>query len=313
MKSLLTTLLPSALLAPLSLASVALANPVLVGLEDDFAGDPEPLSPSPELAVSVAGFGGCQDLDLVAGVGFGSNDRQVAHTFTELPAGITRAWLETKVRAGDDPGVTSDGIFLSFVDASIYYYSDALVWRRSFGPASATPPYYPVDDPGLVGPWTPGAEATLVLPLHALPMPDGSTISITPLLDEYGFLDVNVSDETGADYFRLTWEVGAVDAPVVAAGGEGGAPGSIACHPNPCRGAAAISFVIEDADLGRGPARWSVYDVSGRRVRAADAPGSRIDWRTVDASGRALAPGTYFVRVETADHRLGRAKFVVVR
>ena len=321
MKSLATTtILPSALLAALTLLvplTTVSANPVLVGIVDDFQNGPEPLSPSPELEASLVGFGGCQDLDLVAGVGAGINNRQVAHTFTDLPNGIVRAWLETKVRAGDDPGVGSDGIFLSVVDEDTRFYSDALVWRRSFGPAPATPPYYPVDDPGLFGSWNAGDEATLVLELHAIPRPDGSFDNITRFLSRRGFLDVNVSDETGVDFYRLTWEIGATDVPQIGSAVAGAGPGEVRCFPNPCRGAAAISFVAPDVVGVDGPSRWSVFDVTGRQIRTFDRDASgghpqRLDWATVDATGRSLAPGTYFVRFESAA-RTGSAKFVVVR
>ncbi len=310
-----TTLIVSGLLSPFA---SAVANPVLVGIPDDFQDGPEALSPSPALSASLAGSGGCQDLDLVAGIGAGVNNRQVAHTFTDLPNGIVQAWLETKVRAGNDAGVASDGIFLSWVDETTVFYSDALAWRRSFGPVAAIPPYYPEDDPGLLDEWNAGDEATLVLPLHALPLPDGSIVDITPLLSQQGFLDVNVSDETGADYFRLTWEVGATGAPWIASSTAGSASGQVRCYPNPCRGADAISFVAELAALEGASARWRVYDVAGRLVQAIDgatgpaADGLRQDWTTVDSAGRPLAPGTYFVRYETT-RRSGSAKFVIVR
>ncbi len=282
----------------LLLATPSIAVSVLIGLEDDFQDGPDPLFPSAPLQASLADFGGCQDLDLVAGEGLGLNNRQVAHTFADLPNGIDQAWLEFKIRAGDDPGVESDGVFLTIVNENTMFYSDAILWSRSFGPVAATPPYYPTADPGLVGSWATGDEATIIVDLSALPQPDGSTVSITHHLTRLGFLDVNISDETGADYFRLTWTIGPTDAPQI--GSRIVAAADLRSFPNPCRDTNTLSFSLERA----GPVRLSVFDVMGRRVRtfAGDqwAAGThRLDWKTIDENGRTLPPGAYFVKLDT--------------
>ncbi|MFO7638585.1 MAG: M28 family peptidase [bacterium] len=64
--------------------------------------------------------------------------------------------------------------------------------------------------------------------------------------------------------------------------------------------------------VGRGPfriraaegARLAVYDAGGRLVRAAAARGGEFAWDGTDRSGRAAAPGVYFVRVAGATGRV---------
>jgi hypothetical protein len=300
-----------------ALAAIALAMPgpssaitLLAGFEDDFADGSDPAYPSPELVAVLAEFGGCQDLDLVAGEGQGQKDRQVAHTFSHLPSGITGATLEFRVRAGAVGGIENDGIFLTFVEPSTWEYTNAILWRRSFGPIPVTPPFYPLADPGLLPEWSNGTEATITLDLGALPVADGSTLNLLPLMSYHGFLDVNVSDETGCDYFRLTYTS---DSPTAAPATAGSSPVGLRCFPNPCRDAGTIRFTLDRP----GPARLGVYDVAGRLVREFADPDrgageQRLDWRTVDGSGRALPPGTYFVRLATPD-RVESRKVVVIR
>ncbi len=70
--------------------------------------------------------------------------------------------------------------------------------------------------------------------------------------------------------------------------------------PNPSRGAAAIAY---DVPAGGSPIDLAVYDLSGRRVaelvRGFTGPGRhRVEWDGRDSSGRIVADGIYFVRME---------------
>jgi hypothetical protein len=71
-------------------------------------------------------------------------------------------------------------------------------------------------------------------------------------------------------------------------------------YPNPARTEAVITFTLPEA----GPARLTVYDVSGRRV-ATLAEGTReagereVVWNLTDDRGAAVPPGVYFYRLET--------------
>lgn len=78
--------------------------------------------------------------------------------------------------------------------------------------------------------------------------------------------------------------------------------------PNPFRDSARIAFRIPRS----GPVTLSIHDVTGRRVATLLA-GPRVGagshaatWDGRDASGRTVAPGVYFARLETADGTLSR-------
>ncbi|MBD3162762.1 MAG: T9SS type A sorting domain-containing protein [Candidatus Eisenbacteria bacterium] len=88
----------------------------------------------------------------------------------------------------------------------------------------------------------------------------------------------------------------------VAGGGSIGAriPRLHAVFPNPASGAAEIRFDLPAA----GPVRLSLFDPAGRRVavlqdRSGEAGTHRLVWDGVDAGGRAIAPGVYFLRLDT--------------
>ena len=176
------------------------------GVQDDFSLPADPVSPSPALEALFAVAGGTQEFDLIAGMNGGLSSKQVAHTFTDLPNDITGAKLELRVHAGDDPQVFTDGIIFSFVDESTVNYADAIVFGRSFGPTEGTGTIFMEPDPGLLKAtnWATGDVRTFSLDLAALPLLDGSTLNLIPQLIEKGFLDVNVSDETGVDFMRLS-------------------------------------------------------------------------------------------------------------
>jgi hypothetical protein len=75
----------------------------------------------------------------------------------------------------------------------------------------------------------------------------------------------------------------------------------LAATPNPFNPATALRYALPTA----GSARLAVYDVAGRRVRtllegSLPAGAGEATWDGRDDSGRGLAPGTYFARLELA-------------
>ena len=105
------------------------------GIDDNFIAPSDPAAPSPDVVRTFTDSGlVLQDFDLTLGLNNGSRDRHIVHTFTGLPANIVGAFLETRVRAANDPwGVSSDGISLGFKDMNSQLWNDDLVWGRFFG------------------------------------------------------------------------------------------------------------------------------------------------------------------------------------
>jgi len=171
------------------------------GTMDDFQG-PEPASPSPDLR-DFLGQSGITSL--------GQFDEQLrntlfGHTFSNLldpdlpDQMICAATLEIRMRptSGD---TDNDTIDLRFVQNRANFGSEGfdneVVWRRFLGPGQATD--------GIFNSWDPGDPAqTLVLDLTALPQPDGTTISVIDQLNQNGFLDILIQDDTAVDYVKLT-------------------------------------------------------------------------------------------------------------
>ncbi len=84
-------------------------------------------------------------------------------------------------------------------------------------------------------------------------------------------------------------------------------------HPNPFNPSTLIRFELAVA----GPARLSVYDLRGRRLRVlSDGPmeagDHAVEWDGRDETGRALPSGVYFARLHSAlggqDHKLVMAR-----
>ena len=173
------------------------------GLADDFAGGPDPATPSAALAAIIAsdGFGSTAEFDAVP------TNQQIAHTFDGLPSGITAATLEVRVRAeAGSFGVENDGLIISFVDSETTSWLDDIVWARTLGSFPGGGQFFFAPDNGLLtpgSPWEQGSVASATLDLAALPKGGGNTINLLPLLNEKGFLDVTVRDDSAADHFRL--------------------------------------------------------------------------------------------------------------
>jgi hypothetical protein len=280
---------------------------ITAGRVDNFALPADAATPSAALMTLGLNF---QNFDLLAGVN-GSPDRQVAHTFAALPPGIDTAFLQLRVRAGNDGGVTTDGILISFVDATTTVYCDAIEWGRPFAPL-ASPGCFPEADPvGLVGHWNPGDSLTVTFDLSALPLASGGTMSLIPQLNSRGYIDVNVSDETGCDFMRLS-----IDTTTVTAVRSSTPRASARLHealPNPFNHSTTFRFDL----TGSQPVDFSIYDVSGGRVRnlvddvMSSGPHSVL-WDGKDDRGVHVASGVYLGSLRVRSQLL-TTKVVLIR
>jgi hypothetical protein len=75
-----------------------------------------------------------------------------------------------------------------------------------------------------------------------------------------------------------------------------------AARPNPARAATVVPFSVDVS----GPVTLSVFDATGRRVRALvhgtlDAGRYEVRWDGTDAAGRAVSPGTYFYALRSGE------------
>ncbi len=180
------------------------AATITAGLDDNFGGGVEPAFPSSELVALSLDFP-------VSLVGFDvlPNNQDVSHTFSGLPQNIVSANLELRVRATSNSRPDTDGIFITFADSSSVSLPDAIRWKRTFGDFLGGGSVFTDPDPGIATPgetWTPGSEAFLNLDLSALPLIDGNTINLLPIINSNGFLDVTVSDDSAVDFYRLNFD-----------------------------------------------------------------------------------------------------------
>ena len=194
------------LIAGMSFFQAVTAATITAGVDDNFSGGVDPATPSAELSALVGvtvGFDGVP------------HNEQVAHTFSELPT-ITSATLELRVEGGVDPGVFNDGIFISFIDSMTVALIDDIAWARTFGDFAGGGSVFADPDPGIATPsaiWGSSSSAFLTLDLSALPLVDGGTLDIIPLINSNGFFDVTVSDDSAADFYRLTYNTTVVPLP----------------------------------------------------------------------------------------------------
>ena len=182
------------------------AATITAGVDDNFAGGIDPATPSAELSALVG---------ITVGFDGAPHNEQVAHTFSELPT-ITAAILELRIKGGFNPGVDTDGIFISFIDSTTVTLLDGIAWGRTFGDFAGGGTVFADPDPGIATPgtiWGPSSSAFLALDLSALPLIGGGTLDIIPLINSNGFFDITVSDDSVADFYRLTYNTTAVPLP----------------------------------------------------------------------------------------------------
>ena len=131
-------------------------------------------------------------------------------------------------------------------------------------------------------------------------------------LIQFGFASTAKNFEaSGIFYDNVAFTgVNAVDAPVVAADRLAVLDGA---SPNPFRTGSTIEYSLSRP----GPVVLDLFDVQGRRVARLqngpmDAGTHRADWNGLDASGRSLPGGVYFIRLE-ADGRTETGKVTKLR
>lgn len=95
---------------------------------------------------------------------------------------------------------------------------------------------------------------------------------------------------------------------------DAGAITAIRAAPNPSGGSFTLTAVRPSgaAWIGNGAARLEIFDVSGRRIRALDAPSSVV-WDGRDDAGHLVPSGIYFARTGGADRDAQPARLVIER
>jgi hypothetical protein len=169
----------------------------MAGIEDNFAAPSDPASPSSYLSNYINSNWATQDFDLTAGLNGGANNAWIAHTFPSLPQGIISSTLELRILGGDDPFAWDDEFWLTFFDEPTDTFTEARAYRVALGNRNGT-------TVGLTNmEWGPGTDATLLLDMGALPLPNGQTVNVLSGLETFGFVDVIVDDDTAVDFMRL--------------------------------------------------------------------------------------------------------------
>lgn len=272
------------------------------GTDDAYQGSAESASPSPHLSAALALP--ALNFDEIPGVGTTSTNRQLAHTFTGLPAVIDAAVLLLDLSAGNgDAGPadeTDDRIRLGFADAGGFLER----WSAYIGEGNP--------EPGLVsGSWTNGRESVLGLDLSQLKLVSGDRLDLVPEIEAHGFLDVIVEDDTGADYLRLSYADCSPHLVDAEPGPAAEAAIGLTVGPNPIVGSAR--FRLAAARDVR--ARLAIFDLVGRRiVTLFDGPARGswdVLWDGLDAGGSRAPAGLYFAFLEVGGERAMRRVVVV--
>lgn len=181
------------------------ANPGTVtvftaGVNDNFAMPTEPTSPSSNFLGWLSSMNAnLKDFDDPQW------DRIVAHTFAGLPQGICEATLEIHLRAGASSLSYNDTISLTFIgdDQNIPLIGPEH-WSRRIGSDGTVPGVLPYN---WVSPAAFQTVDTIILDLSNLPLAVGQPSSAGNLisaLNQHGFLDIYVQDDTDVDYMTLT-------------------------------------------------------------------------------------------------------------
>ncbi|MGB0383925.1 MAG: LamG-like jellyroll fold domain-containing protein [Ardenticatenaceae bacterium] len=162
------------------------------GVEDDFSTSNGTESPSPSVGLQSL-YGSSRDFDTP------QPNKRFLHTFSDLlpeinTSEICSATLEIRVKPGPG-GSFNDSMALMFVDSGGNRL--AVPWGRYFGSGNSKDGLFSF-------PWYASAPAqTITLDLDALPQDGGGTVSILGYLNHFGFLDVEIQDDTAVDYVKL--------------------------------------------------------------------------------------------------------------
>jgi hypothetical protein len=169
------------------------------GINDNFALPIEPTFPSASLAGLAAPTQKDFDDPTV--------NHRVLHTFTDLPPCIVGATLETRLQAAGDLS-HNDNMMLTFIEPGDIDWPPTGPERWSSRIGSNSPP----GTPGLLPyNWLPGSVADIVLNLDELPLSPAlqellgvSHLSLIDGMNEHGFLDFHIQDDTTVDFITLT-------------------------------------------------------------------------------------------------------------
>ncbi len=138
-----------------------------------------------------------------------TTDGVFLHTFNfpEIAGEIVSAHLEFRARGiGQGSLVNNDSINLFFINSQGEIMSGDR-WGRAFGRRN--------DDPGLINDdnlmqevWDNQQDVVFSLNLAELPLnpsnPNSSAENIIPMINNLGFLDIQIQDDTEVDYVQLT-------------------------------------------------------------------------------------------------------------
>jgi hypothetical protein len=212
---------PFLLLALLVGASAA-ADPMEVEiLAGNLGGIREPSSPSADLAAAAffATGGDLKDFN------HNAFDKSFIHSFEDLPAGIVAGTLAIQIGIGTGwwgAGAKDDGLVLLFVGPGDGFAA-AEAYERIFGhcdvpsgsnecPEPGELVFTQPDPDGLLADldppqtgWESNGQKVLLptIDLAALPLRGGGTLDLIPALNQAGFLDVFIGDDTSVGYMRL--------------------------------------------------------------------------------------------------------------
>ncbi len=171
----------------------------LAGYDDSFAFPEDTASPSTVLSTVIGYRWKTQNFDLTIGLNGGDSNRWIAHTFSNLPSGIASAMLQFRIQGGNDLNAWDDDFWILFYDEITPEFDlNKKAYRVAIGNRGGTTQGLAEKE------WGPGETATINLNLSALPLPDGTTISVLEDIEYYGFIDVIVTDDTAVDFYRLT-------------------------------------------------------------------------------------------------------------
>ncbi len=178
------------------------------GTPDGFALPTEPSAPNSHLMSVIVSDRGFHDFDeekdLVPGSSIEVNS-YLLHRFSGLPNDIIEAKLEFRIRVIPNGALgLSDQIAIFFDDGTVTGFDDN-VWFRFFGDCCPGQ-FYGTGfvEPG--GEWLAPDDETVLVDLAELPLDPafgGGTLDLIPQLNEHGFLDVMIGDETSTDYMVL--------------------------------------------------------------------------------------------------------------
>ncbi len=161
---------------------------LLGGVPDDFQGGADPSFPSAQ-AESLVTWP-LQDFDQSYHINGGAQNTSTLHTFSGIPIPIVAATLRVHLKASEwSSGLETDNVSVLFVEPS-----DTILPPRYISEFFAD----------AIGSWASKDTATITYDLSAFPLNGGGTVNLIPEINQHGFIDINIGDETATDFAELT-------------------------------------------------------------------------------------------------------------